>query len=92
MWKNRTTGRQECGVSPAEGLDAFLVRIPLDAGTGGDGFLWCDMGFVAMGFLYGTVSGILLPITNFPPFFFANSSGWVFGRTPPDAIVTFFSN
>lgn len=25
--------------SPAEGLDAFFVRIPLDAGTGGEGFL-----------------------------------------------------
>jgi hypothetical protein len=42
---------QKCGKSPPEELDAFLVRIPLDAGTGGDGFLWCDMGFVAMGFL-----------------------------------------
>lgn len=24
------------------------------------------------------------------PFFLANNSGWILGRTPPDAMVTFF--
>ena len=30
--------------------------------------------------------------TSFPPFLFFNSSGWMLGRTPPEAIVTPFSN
>ena len=29
---------------------------------------------------------------NLPPFFRANSSGWILGITPPDAIVTPLSN
>ncbi|MPC28027.1 hypothetical protein E2C01_021220 [Portunus trituberculatus] len=45
-------------------------------------------GLVAMGFLYGTVTGVLAPVMNLPPFFFANSSGWILGNTPPDAMVT----
>lgn len=43
---------------------------------------------VVLGFLGFNSSGD----TSLPPFLFFKSSGWMLGSTPPDAIVTPFSN
>ena len=40
----------------------------------------------------GTDCGDAGWLGNLPPFFRDNNSGWILGNTPPDAIVTPFSN
>ena len=49
---------------------------------------FCLGAVLALGFFGFNSSGA----TSLPPFLFFRSSGWILGRTPPDAIVTPFSN
>ena len=49
---------------------------------------FCLGAVLTLGFFGFNSSGA----TSLPPFLFFRSSGWILGRTPPDAIVTPFSN
>ena len=81
-------------------LTAFFLPFPAEIGAflAGEAFFVGDAIFlpdvpafgaeVVLGFLGFNSSGD----TSFPPFLFFKSSGWMLGRTPPDAIVTPFNN
>ncbi len=67
------------GAFLAAGVSTAALALPfLDGGTGGG---------------EGTAVGTGVKEEARPrSFFLVNSSGWMFGKTPPDAIVTPFSN
>ena len=65
-------------------LTAFFGGIFLVAG---DGTGRC------FGFTFIAESSVLgVAFGKFPAFFLDKSSGWIFGSTPPDAMVTCFNN
>ncbi len=44
----------------------------------------------ALAFFFAAGGGVMgmAAVGNLPPFFRVRSSGWILGKTPPDAIVT----
>lgn len=81
-------------------LTPFFLPLPAEIGAflaGGAFFVGVAIFFpevtafgaeVVLGFFGFNSSGD----TSLPPFLFFNSSGWMLGRTPPEAIVTPFSS
>ena len=81
-------------------LTPFFLPLPAESGA----FLAGDAFFAGVEIFLPEVTGfgaeavlgffgfISSGETSLPPFLFFNSSGWMLGRTPPEAIVTPFSN